>query len=92
MQSLLEQRFPHIVAHLIELWGNGRAAANYLDILLFKESARAERQGFNNDAWLELMFLNDLLRLEHPPQPSPLATDVWAEASDASPTHAKAIS
>ncbi len=86
MQTLLEQRFPHIVQRLIELWGNGREAANYLDVLLFKESARAERQGFNNEAWLELTFLNDLLRIEYPPQASSLATDVWAEASDASPS------
>lgn len=86
MQTLLEQRFPHIVTRLIQLWGNGREAANYLDVLLFKESARAERQGFNNEVWLELTFLNDLLRIEYPPQASSLATDVWAEASDASPT------
>lgn len=86
MQTLLEQRFPHIVARLVDIWGNGDAAAIYLDNLLFKESTRAGRQGFDNEAWLELIFLNDLLRLEHPPQASSLATDVWAEASDVSQT------
>lgn len=85
MQSVLEQRFPHIIARLTEVWGDGRQARDYLDALLFKESSRAERQGFTNDTWLELMFLNDLLHLEYPPRPSSLATDVWAEAADVTP-------
>jgi hypothetical protein len=82
MQSVLEQRFPHIVARLTEVWLDGRQAREYLDALLFKESARAERQGFTNDLWLELIFLNDLLRIEYPPQTSPHAIDIWAEAAD----------
>jgi len=85
MQSVLEQRFPHIAARLIEVWQDGRQAHDYLDALLFKESTRAERHGFTDDTWLELMFLNDLLHLEYPPQSSPLATDVWAEAADVAP-------
>ena len=82
MQSVLEQRYPHIVARLTEIWLDGRQAKEYLDALLFKESARAERQGFTNDLWLELIFLNDLLRIEYPPQTSPHAIDIWAEAAD----------
>jgi hypothetical protein len=82
MQSVLEQRFPHIAARLTEVWLDGCQASNYLDALLFKESARAERHGFTNDLWLELTFLNDLLRLEYPPQSSPHAIDIWAEAAD----------
>ena len=85
MQSVLEQRYPHIVARLTEIWLDGRQAKEYLDALLFKESARAERQGFTNDLWLELIFLNDLLRIEYPPQTSPHAIDIWAEAADVPP-------
>ena len=82
MQSVLEQRYPHIVARLTTVWLDGRQASDYLDALLFKESARAERHGFTNDLWLELIFLNDLLRIEYPPQTSPHAIDIWAEAAD----------
>lgn len=85
MQSVLEQRYPHIVARLTDIWLDGRQAREYLDALLFKESARAERQGFTNDLWLELIFLNDLLRIEYPPQTSPHAIDIWAEAADVPP-------
>lgn len=85
MQSTLEQRFPHIVNKLTEIWRDGSQAQNYLDVLLFKESARAERQGFTDDTWLELTLLNDVLRLEYPPLLSSTATDVWALVADASP-------
>lgn len=85
MQSTLEQRFPHIVSKLTEVWRDGSQATEYLDTLLFKESARAERQGFTDDTWQELTLLNDVLRLEYPPLVSSTATDVWAQAADASP-------
>ncbi len=83
MQSTLEQRFPHIAVRLTEVWRDGSQASEYLDALLFKESARAERQGFTDDTWLELTLLNDVLRLEYPPLISSTATDVWAQAADA---------
>ena len=85
MQSVLEQRFPHITTRLTEIWRDGPSACDYLDALLFKESARAERQGFTDDTWMELTFLNELLLVEYPPRPSTLATDVWAFVADASP-------
>lgn len=86
MQTTLEQRFPHIVSRLTEVWLDGKQACDYLDALLFKESARAERHGFTDDTWLELTFLNDLLLEEYPPQRSTTAIDVWAYAADAGPT------
>ncbi len=85
MQSVLEQRFPHIVTRLTEVWLDGHQASHYLDALLFKESVRADRQGFPNDMWLELIFLNELLKIEYPPQVSPHAVDVWAQAADVAP-------
>ncbi len=85
MQSTLEQRFPHIAAKLTEVWRDGDQATEYLNTLLFKESARVERQGFTDDTWLELTLLNEVLRLEYPPRISSTATDVWAQAADASP-------
>lgn len=83
MQSILEQHFPHIATRLTEVWCDGSQATEYLDALLFKESARAERHGFTDDTWLELTFLNDVLRLEYPPHISSTATDIWAQAADA---------
>jgi len=85
MLTTLEQRFPHIVSHLTEVWLDGRKASDYLDTLLFKEGARIERHGFTDDTWLELTFLNDLLLEEYPPQISGLAIDVWANAADVNP-------
>ena len=78
MQSVLEQRFPRIAQRLTEVWIDSQQAYDYLDALLFKESARIERQGFSDDTWKELTFLNELLKAEMPPQSSALATDVWA--------------
>jgi hypothetical protein len=37
MQSVLEQRFPHIVTRLTEVWLDGRQASNYLDALLIED-------------------------------------------------------
>ena len=88
MQSLLEQRFPHIASRLTEIWLDGKKACDYLDALLFKESSRAERHGFTNDTWQELTFLNDLLLEEYPPRRSTLAVDVWAYAVEAGPAAA----
>lgn len=85
MQSILEQRFPHIISRLTEVWLDGAKAQAYLDALLFKESARAERHGFNDDTWMELTFLNDLLLEEYPSPHSGLATDIWSFAADTSP-------
>lgn len=85
MQSTLEQRFPHIAAKLTEVWRDGSQATEYLDTLLFKESARVERQGFTDDTWLELTLLNEILRLKYPSLASSTATDIWAEAADVSP-------
>lgn len=84
MQTVLEQRFPHIATRLTEVWRDGRQASAYLDDLLFKESTRAERHGFTDDTWLELRFLHELLLVEYPSQASALATDIWAYASDVS--------
>ena len=78
MQSALEQTFPRIVDHLLETWPKATEAQHYLDDLLF--TGRPERHGFTEEVWMELTFLNDLLRLESPTLPSDLATDIWAIA------------
>lgn len=85
MQSVLEQRFPRIAQRLTEVWLDSPQAFAYLDALLFKESARVERQGFTDDTWQELTFLHDLLSAEFPQQASAHATDVWAYAADTAP-------
>jgi hypothetical protein len=84
MESHVEERFPHIVAHLTEVWPDGEKATGYLDDLLFTEKVRPGRHGFDPDIWMELQFLNDLLRIEYPPRRSPLAIDVWAETASPS--------
>jgi hypothetical protein len=80
MQSALEQTFPHIVDHLLEAWPKGSEAMRYLDELLFTGGQRPDRHGFNEDVWMELTFLNDLLHEECPTAPSELATDIWGIA------------
>lgn len=85
MQSVLEQRFPHIARRLTEVWHDSQKAYPYLDALLFKESARIERQGFTDDTWKELTFLNELLLTEFPPQTPSQAIDVWSYAADTAP-------
>lgn len=80
MQSALEQAFPHIVDHLSEAWPKGSDAMHYLDNLLFTGGQRSDRHGFTEAVWMELTFLNDLLRVECPATPSELATDIWAIA------------
>lgn len=82
MQSALEQRFPHIVSRLKETWPKGRDAARYLDDLLFTGRMRPDRHGFDENVWMELTFLNDLLRIEYPPAPSDTATDIWGMTFD----------
>lgn len=77
MQSALEQTFPRIVDRLIAAWPKGDEATRYLDDLLFTERQRPDRHGFNEDVWMELTFLTELLREEFPPAPSELATDIW---------------
>jgi len=83
MQSALEQRFPHIVNRLLETWPKGSDAGRYLDELLFTGQLRPDRHGFDENVWMELTFLNDLLRIEYPPAASGLATDIWAIAFEA---------
>lgn len=80
MQSALEQRFPHIVNRLLEAWPKGGDATRYLDELLFTGQLRPDRHGFDENVWMELTFLNDLLRIEYPPTPSDVATDIWGIA------------
>jgi hypothetical protein len=80
MQSALEQNFPHVVERLMKDWPKGTEAMSYLDDLLFTGGQRPDRHGFNEQVWMELTFLNDLLHAECPAPPSELATDIWALA------------
>ena len=52
----LEQRFPRILAKLVELWGKPAASA-YLDGLMFSDD-RPNRQGFPSDVASELLKLS----------------------------------
>lgn len=53
----IEQRFPRILARLVELWGRPEAEA-YLNGLLVAD--RADRQGFPDDVASELFRLSML--------------------------------
>ena len=54
--SVLETRFPHIVAQLVATWP---ASQDYLDGLMI--DTRGGRLGFPLDAMSEILFLNDLV-------------------------------
>jgi len=92
MQSTLEQRFPHIVSRLMEVWPKADHAARYLDELLFTGRLRADRHGFDESVWMDLTFLSDLLRAEHPAAPSDTATDIWAIAFESGSERSRATS
>ena len=53
----IEQRFPHILAKIAELWGTPQLDA-YLDVLLLPE--RQERQGFPADVATEVFRLSSV--------------------------------
>lgn len=54
--SILETRFPHIIAQLHATWPDSQ---DYLDSLMI--DLRGNRQGFPPDAMSEILFLTDLL-------------------------------
>ena len=53
----IEQRYPHILARLAELWGTP-ALDKYLDVLLLPD--RQERQGFPGDVAKEVFHLSSV--------------------------------
>lgn len=53
----IEQRYPHILAKLAELWGT-TALDKYLDVLLLPD--RQERQGFPGDVATEVFHLSSV--------------------------------
>jgi len=53
----IEQRYPHILAKLAELWGTP-ALDKYLDVLLLPD--RQERQGFPGDVATEVFHLSSV--------------------------------
>lgn len=55
----VEQRFPHILAKLVELWDSGELES-YLDRLVFCD--RDGRRGFPEEVALELFHLGTALR------------------------------
>jgi len=65
----LEQRFPRILAKLVEIWGKP-AASTYLDGLMFSDD-RPNRQGFPSDVASELLRLSMIHDALEAPKKSP---------------------
>ncbi len=65
----LEQRFPRILAKLVELWGRPAASA-YLNGLMFSDD-RPNRQGFPSDVASELLRLSMIHDALKPPKETP---------------------
>jgi hypothetical protein len=63
----IEQRFPHILAKLVSLWGKPEADA-YLNGLMVAD--RADRQGFPADAASELFRLSMIHGALQPEKPT----------------------
>lgn len=63
MISILEQRFPHAIKRLTRSWGDAASfGKTFSDLTL---DTRGDRSGWPFDAWLELMFLQEVHDLAH---------------------------
>jgi hypothetical protein len=58
----LENRFPHVLSKIIELWNSPHCEAYFTDLLLpnGRGGGRLNRDGFPDDAWQEIFQLNEL--------------------------------
>ncbi len=63
MGTLIEDRFPHLIEGLTKNWGKPRYFDDYFQTLVF--DGRWDRNGWPEDAWEELQFLQELHRLAY---------------------------
>jgi len=66
--QMLEDRFPHILEKVIELWGSPEAEPYFADLLQpdGRGGGRFDRDGFPGKAWQEILQLQLLHAKSHP--------------------------
>lgn len=57
--QMLEERFPHILEHILKLWDSPEAEP-YISELLRPNVGRFDRDGFPDQAWNEILHLQVL--------------------------------
>lgn len=62
---ILDERFPHVLEKVIELWDTEEAQP-YLADLLRPNVGRFDRDGFPDEAWQEILRLQLLHNKQHP--------------------------
>lgn len=61
--GILEEKYPHVLERIVELWGSPDAEAYFADLLNPNFSGgRFDRQGFPRPVWLEILQLSELHR------------------------------
>lgn len=62
---ILDERFPHVLEKVVELW-DSEDAQPYLADLLRPNVGRFDRDGFPDEAWQEILRLQILHNRQHP--------------------------
>jgi hypothetical protein len=67
---VLEQRFPHVLEKIVQLWNSTDGEAYFTDLLQpnGRGGGRVDRDGFPESAWNEIF---QLLQLYRKPRPKP---------------------
>ncbi len=65
MMPILEERYGHVVARLLQCWGSPSEFEALFNDLMF--DARGNRSGWPADVWEELQFLHKLHKLAYSP-------------------------
>jgi hypothetical protein len=63
MISVLEEKFPHVIKRLLECWGDPEYFRLVFDDLT--QDRRGDRHGWPEEAWMELLFLEEIHDLAH---------------------------
>lgn len=63
--QMLDERFPHILQKVVELWDSPEAES-YMAELLRPNVGRFDRDGFPDEAWEEILHLQVLHSKQHP--------------------------
>lgn len=64
---VLEERFPHVLNKIVELWDSPLCQPYFTDLLQQsgRGGGRVNRDGFPDDAWQEIFQLNEFCWIYH---------------------------
>lgn len=65
--QMLDEKFPHVLEHVISLWDTPDAEPYFVDLLQpLCSGGRFNRDGFPDRAWMEILQLQLLYGKQHP--------------------------